>query len=193
MIESDYLGREEVGADSYLGPTKYRLHLRCLRCGKEYTRIVAKVTDKDPPCPRKRCRELAMEEEISIRAENMARIVSEGRAPATIGNNALVRAVDKTAEIVMADHGLTNLKDNIRPGEIAAPRLAPKLQDAADNFFSGKVAVPGGDERRRRQMDLLGRRAMAGAFRDMALNPGAVVPGKRGESGLRMVGTEKLK
>jgi hypothetical protein len=190
---SDYLGREEVGSDSYLGPTKYRLHLRCLRCGKEYTRIVARVTDHDPPCPRKRCRALALEEEISRRAENMSRIIESGRAPATTGNNPLNRAVDKTAEIVMQDHGLTNLKDNIREGEITAPPLPPKMQAAADNFFSGKVAVPGGDDRRRKQMELLGRRAMGGAFRNMAINPGAVHPGARGEKGLRFVGTEKLK
>jgi len=89
---------------------------------------------------------------------------------------------------------MTDLKDNIREGEIMAPRLPPQLQNAADNFFNTKlIRTPGGSDRRKKQIDLLGRRAMAGAFRDMALNPASVVPGKRGEAGLRKIGEEKLK
>lgn len=190
--ETSYLGREEIESDSYLGPVKYKLHLRCLRCGKDYTRIVSKLNIPDPPCPRKKCKAASVEEEIQRRASNMARIVEEGRAPATIGNNVIVRAIDKTAEIVQQDHGLTNLRDNVREGEIMAPRLAPRLQDAADNFFNHKPP-PGMDAKRKRQMDLLGRRAMAGAFRGMALNPASVIPGKQGEAGLRKIGEEKLK
>lgn len=182
-----------MGADSYLGPTKYRIRCRCLRCGHEYNRIVAKLTDKDPLCPKKVCKVARAAEERVAMERNFRAMIEAERGPGHIGNNTMVKAVDKTAEIVQADYGLTNLKDNIRQGDICAPRLPPRMQDAADNFFSGKINTPGMDARRKRQMDLMGKRAMAGAFRNMALNPGAVVPGQAGQAGLRLVGTEKLK
>lgn len=192
-LDTDYIGREEVGADSYLGQTKYRISCKCLRCGNVYSKIVAKLTDDNPPCPKKKCREAIKAEAQAAMERNLRAMIEAERGPATIGSNITVKAIDKTAEIVQSDYGLTNLKDNIREGEIMAPRLPPKQQDAADNFFSGKVNVAGGDARRKRQMDLLGRRAIAGAFRGMAMNPGQVVQGTPGQSALRKIGTEKLK
>ena len=193
MEENEYIGREEVGADSYLGPTRYRIKCRCLRCGGIYAKTVARLTDDNPPCPKKKCREAVAAEAKALMERNMRAMIEAERGPAQIGNKVVVRAIDATADIVQQDYGLTNLKDNIREGESMAPRLPPKMQDAADNFFSGKVNVPGADARRRKQMDLIGKRAMAGAFRNMAINPSAVVGGTPGQAALRRVGTEKLK
>jgi hypothetical protein len=62
----------------------------------------------------------------------------------------------------MQDYGLTDLKDNIRAGESAAPRLPPHQQSRVDNFFGGapKTANPAMAQ----QVSLLGARAMAGSF-----------------------------
>lgn len=191
-VENEYVGREEVGTDSYLGPTKYRIRCKCLRCGKEYSKIVSRLTDDNPPCPRKACKDaIKLEERIRMEANIRAMIEAE-RGPVQIGNNHVTRAVDMTAEIVMKDHRLTNLKDNIREGESMVPSLPPKMQEAADNFFSPQARMPSG--RRAKQMELLGRRAMAGAFRDMAINPSEITGTRRpGERALIKTGEERLK
>jgi predicted nucleic acid-binding Zn-ribbon protein len=192
-IENEYVGREEVGSDSYLGKSEYKVTCRCLRCGGVYSKIVKRLTDDNPPCPKKKCREAIKAEERALMERNIREMIEAERGPAQIGNKIVVKAIDTTAEIVQQDYGLTNLKDNIRQGEAMAPRLPPKMQDAADNFFSPQKALGGGDARRRKQMDLIGKRAMAGAYRGMALNPAAVVPGTMGQNTLRKIGDEKLR
>ncbi len=71
------------------------------------------------------------------------------------------KCVDKTADIVMHDYHMTNLKDNVRVGETMAPKLAPVLQSRADNMFGGK---------RRNNMGIdtakIAKRAMSGQLRD---------------------------
>lgn len=72
------------------------------------------------------------------------------------------KCVDKTADIVMHDYGMTNLKDNVRVGETMAPKLDPVRQAAADNMFGG-----GG---KKRQFPInagkLAKQALSGALRD---------------------------
>jgi len=191
--ESDYLGREEVPPDFHLDKPRYRIRCRCLRCGKTYSKIVSKLTDDNPPCPRKVCKELAKAEERALMEANLRAMIEAERGPGHIGNKPIVQAIDKTAEIVQQDYALTNLKDSLREGDIAAPRLPPKQQDAADNFFNPKAQMKGIDARHRKQMELLGRRAISGAFRSMAVNPAELLPMKKGEKALRSVRTEKLK
>lgn len=71
------------------------------------------------------------------------------------------KCVDKTADIVMTDYKMGDLKDNVRVGESMAPRLDPAKQSAADNMFGGP---------KRKQMPFnaaaLAKRAMSGALRD---------------------------
>lgn len=190
---SDHVGTDQLEPDGYLQPRRYRIRLRCTRCGHEYERTTTKLTGRDPPCPKKLCREIAVEESRKREAENLAAIVETQRAPGHIGDKPIVRAIDKTAEIVMQDHGMTDLRTNIREGEMAAPKLEPAKQRAADSFFSGEEVKRQVGPRVSRRMDILGRRAMAGSFRNMAINPAQVMPGARGESALRWVRTEKLK
>lgn len=189
--ETHYIGRTELGPDSYLGPTQYRISFLCRRCGNTFKRIYRHIPPIDPPCPKKSCKAAVLADARAAMERNLRRMIEAERGPGHIGSNQTVKNIDATAEIVMKDHGLTNLKDNIREGEIMAPRLPPKQQEAADNFFNHKPP-PGADDRRRKQMDLLGRRAMAGAFRGNAINPGALVPGERGQPILRRIGTEKI-
>lgn len=187
-----HMGTESLEPDGFMQPRRYRVTLRCLRCNHTYSRVVKNITGANPPCPRKACKAAALEEEVEKRARNMARILETGKAPGHIGENVTVKAIDETASVVMQDYGLTDLKDSIRPGESMAPKLPPAQQAQADGFFGGE-AVRKRNNLNKRQMDNLGRRAMAGAFRGMAVNPTSVVPGSRGESPLRIVGTERIK
>ena len=78
------------------------------------------------------------------------------------GQNAIQnKAIDKTAEIVMDNYGMTDLRDNVRPGEAMAPKLAPHLQNGADNFFGGRKgsAMP-------KNVGNIAKRAMQGSFRN---------------------------
>jgi hypothetical protein len=79
----------------------------------------------DPPCPH-----------CGVVQRKRGMDVGAGRAPA-VGGSLVVRAVDETARIVMEDHGMTDLRSDVREGETMAPKLPPKQQEMADNFFSG--------------------------------------------------------
>jgi hypothetical protein len=189
MTDQSYLGQEVLEPDGFMQPKRYRILCRCNRCGNEYSYVVSKLTTRDRPCPRKACKEAVFEEDVERRARHLAQMIEDQRAPAHIGDKIVVKAVDKTADVVMTDYGLTDLKDNIRPGESMAPKLAPPMQAAADNFFNKNPLQSQGVGSR--QAQLLGRRAIAGAFRGMAVNPGQVVPGSPGVSPMRLVRTEK--
>jgi len=80
-----------------------------------------------------------------------------------------------------------------------APKLPAAQQAQADNYFGGgglrtTNIVPGTPtvEVSAKQINLLGRRALAGAFRGMAVTPGAIAPrgARPGEKSLHMVRTE---
>jgi hypothetical protein len=189
----DHTATDYLEPDGYLQPRRYREHFRCNLCGNEYSRVTTKPGRKPPSCPDAACK-VQREEIARERAqERVAAMIEEGRPPAHIGDKPIVKAVDQTAQIVMKDHGLTDLRDNIREGEIAAPKLPAAQQRAADSFFSGSEVARMAGPRFKNRMDMLGRRAMAGAFKQMALNPKAILPQQQGEPALRLVRTEKLK
>lgn len=190
-----YEGRDTLPPDGYLQPKRFRIKCQCLRCGKPYEWITKKYTDDDRPCPRKACKAAALEEQIQREVANRTKMFEEQRAPATIGDKPIVKAIDATANIVMEDHHLTDLKDNIREGEAMAPKLGVgrdmagnpmNLQSQADNFFSGKaVADAAGVHSRQAQM--MGMRAIHGRYRNMAISP-KIVGGQAGEKALRSLG-----
>jgi hypothetical protein len=128
---------------------KVKVTLRCIPCGHKYTRVLPSEDAPDPPCP-------ACDKREKVRGMDF----STGRAPAVVGMSTSVKAIDQTAEIVMQDHGMTDLKSNVREGETSAPPLAPQLQKMADGFFGGG--------RRKNPMipnaAMLGRRALAGSY-----------------------------
>ncbi len=159
---------ETLPADTFMGPKRYRITVRCLRCGKPFNYTTSRIMEDDRPCPRKACKSAALNEEIERRARNMAAIIESQRPPGHIGDSITVKAIDATAEVVMQDYALTDLKDNIRHGEAMAPKLPPDKQKLADGFFGG-------------------------AFAGMSISPATAMPGRRGESPLTLVRTEKLK
>lgn len=192
MSEAQHIGTQSIEGEGFMAPARFKVTCRCLRCEREYSYVTARITDRDRPCPRKACKQASMDAEIEKRAINMAAIIESQRPPGHIGDKVVVKAVDETARIVMEDHKMTDLKDNVRTGDSMAPKLPGQMQGMADGFFGGEAM------RKRmglgkRQMDVLGRRAMAGAFRNMAVSPQAAVPGQRGESPLTFVRTEKVK
>ena len=111
--------------------TKFEVRIRCTVCNHRYKRVMQAVDAdaleyvENPPCPR--CY-------LPERVRGMD--VAGGKAPA-VGGSLAARAVDATAEIVMQDYQMTDLRSDVREGESAAPKLPPKQQEAADNFFGG--------------------------------------------------------
>ena len=192
-MSEDHTATDYLEPDGFLQPRRYREHFRCDLCGHEYSRITTKPGRKPPPCPVQACKTQQAEIARERAEERVAVMVEEGRGPAHVGDKPIVRAVDTTAEIVMRDHKLTNLQDNIREGDMMAPKLAPAQQRVADTFFSGQEVARQVGPRLQRRMDMLGRRAIAGSFRNMALNPKEILPMKKGEPALRHVRTEKWK
>lgn len=176
----------EEGVPAHLQPTRYRIYYSCDVCGHTWNKVTTKVSGKDPLCPSKVCKKERAIQEAEDAAANMAQIIEERRAPGVIGSNAMVNAVDTTAKIVMEDHGMTDLRDNVREGDTLAPKLPGKQQIAADNYFgTGNAKAAGATNR---TASLLKRRAIAGAFKNMAGNPQAMLGNpKRGDSPLRPV------
>jgi len=187
-----YLGYENVEDDGYLAPKKFRISYRCDLCGHEYKRTYKAIPKNDPPCPSKACSTKQEMESLKKQIENLTRMVAEGAAPAQTGKNVRVKAVDQTAQIVMEDYNMTDLKDNIRPGENVAPKLPGVQQQMADNYFGGGSMKAAGMSKK--QTELLGRRAIAGAYRNMAVAPNAILPSevRSGQAPLRQIGTEVI-
>jgi len=63
--------------------------------------------------------------------------VAGGKAP-SIGGSNTVRAMDMAADIVMNDHGMTDLSSDGREGAVMAPRLPPGQQQRADAMFGAQ-------------------------------------------------------
>lgn len=162
--ESISLGTETAPSEGgFMERARRRLKLRCLRCGKEYfSKPFVVMPRNDPPCPRKKCQVDAEVERRLADDERMRRVLDEQSPPGQIGDNPSVRAVDWTAEAVMRDYGLTDLRDRMGPGETAAPKLPPQQQRAADNFFNGaEVSRRFGNQRVAARARALGHMALA--------------------------------
>ena len=200
-MTTKYEGFEVAPVDpkEYLPPTRFKITYSCSKCGKPFVKVHDSIPRKDPKCPNKACAEQAELAQLRREVANLTAMLESGEAPAQIGHRPRTRAIDTTAEVVMQDYGLTNLKDNIRHGETMAPKLPPAQQAAADSYFGGgsmrtmnlAPGTPSVDVSSK-QLNLLGRRALAGAFRNMAVTPGAVAPrgARAGEPALHMVRTE---
>jgi hypothetical protein len=172
-MTSDYVGQDVLEPDQYLGPKRYRIRARCTLCEKEYHWITTRLDGSDRPCPKKKCREAIAQAEAAIRQANLQKMLDEQRPPGHIGHNLQTKAIDLTADIVMQDYQLTDLKDGIRHGETMAPKLPPAQQQAADNFFSGP---PTGNSRLAQRMNRRVRSALAGGAQHMSVNPTIVGP-----------------
>lgn len=118
---------------------RYKVTCRCRSCGYKWSRIVTNYNQPDPPCPRPTKFDEAGEVIETCGADQRPRGIdlTLNKAPASIGGNLAVKAIDETANIVMRDYGMTDMRDDVRVGESAAPKLHPTQQKMADGFFSG--------------------------------------------------------
>jgi hypothetical protein len=196
-LDAEDMGLDHLEPDGFLQPKRYRIKLRCRRCGRRYAYITTKLDRKDPPCPKVACRVAREIEADRLQTANMLKMFDEGRSPAHIGANVGVKAVDETAKIVMEDYRLTDLKDNIRHGETMAPKLPVHQQQAADNFFNPSGAAKAAGSRRLQQrVQNLGLMAIKGALGQPAFDPGQVAQRAGiplGSPALRMVRSEKAR
>jgi hypothetical protein len=110
----------------------------------------------------------------------MAGVIEAASPPGIVGAPQ-VKAIDTAARIVMEDHHLTDLKDNVREGDIMAPSLPPAQQKQADQFWGGpaKSAPTMADRKRQAQMRRIMQGAIAGKYRNAALDVKAVLPDSR--------------
>lgn len=168
--------------EGFMQPSRKRITFECPQCGHRWTRTFKAEPAKNPDCPNKHCSDKRELRALQQQVANLTRMLESGQAPAQIGNNHRNKAIDTTAEIVMHDHKLTDLKDSIRPGEAMAPKLPIPMQKAADNFFSGGAPALGTGQpmsRMAKRMQALGQRAIAGGMRDAAVAPNQVLPKQR--------------
>ncbi len=195
-MSTEYHGYEVIESEGFMQPKKYRVRFQCAACGHQWTGTYKAIPSDDPPCPNKYCEQIREAADVKARLARLEKMLAEGSGPAHIGQNVKVKAIDQTAEIVMEDHKLTNLRDDIRPGESMVPKLPGPMQAAADSFFSGNKTAKqgvGGGLINAKQAQLLGRRALAGAFRNSAVTPAQVMgTRKAGESPLTLVRHEQL-
>jgi hypothetical protein len=178
--------------------SKFQLVLRCRACHYKYKRIVTALSEEevslipDPPCPKcaKKVRRTDIYETSSAPVAFEGIDLSKQTAPGIVGANKIVKAVDKTAEIVMADHHLTDLKSNIREGESMAPRLPGGQQKMADNFFGGHNMMGPAKSLRQKKLQAAVRGALAGRNRATSIDIKSVLPDSR--VALRSVGQERI-
>lgn len=121
---------------------RYQHWFRCRACATRFH--VVRVTDdpakvKTPRCPKKSCGGKAKPSFVP----DIPMDVAGGKAPAVTGANVQVSAYDRSMEIAMADHQMTDIQDHSRPGAIyrggesTAPKLPAHLQAQADGFWGG--------------------------------------------------------
>jgi hypothetical protein len=187
MHETDVVSAEWVDPDRYLGPRMKKITFECGKCGHLWTRSFKAEPKNNPPCPNKSCAHKTELDDLKRQLVNLQAMIESGQPPGHVGANIRVKAIDETAEIVMHDHKLTNLKDNIRQGETMAPPLPAAQQKQADNLFSaakgGAVPVIGRSASRNtvpaKWLQHIGTRAITGAYRNNSVGPTSVLPAER--------------
>lgn len=135
----------------------FKVTCRCATCGTRWNYRTKNPDRADPPCPNLDC---------GIQGEPIGMDLSLNKAPAAVGMNISVKAIDETAKIVMEDYGMTDLRSDVRETESAAPKLPPVLQQQADNFFGGG---PKGGRRPGINLAQHARAALAGSFSSPSL------------------------
>ena len=193
-----FVGSDYLPPESYLQPRRYRVLALCTRCGQKFSWITTKHDGKDRPCPRRACIEARHREDEAAELKgkrNIAKIIRERRAPGRVGSH-ISKAVDFTAEMIQREYGFTDLQDNLREGDIVAPKIRPDLQAAADNMFKPNPTLninAGGRKAPPLQLSAMAKVVNSGALSGMSINPAIVNAGRMpGEPALRSVRSVKV-
>ena len=146
------IGRLRDAGDGFVTDDRprYEHRFRCRTCAHRFAvvRLTAESSKvKTPKCPR--CKNKAKPSYMA----DVGMDVAAGKAPGVTGAIP-VRAYDMALEVAAHNSGLTDINDRPRYGEISAPKLEPRLQQQADNFWGSakqqgpkrmKLNVPLGD------------------------------------------------
>lgn len=143
---------------------KYRMTFKCPEpsCGNVFKKITTNQYLQSSPCPE--CRKAKVKspkptvkfirmgdgivtdadllaEKIALKLmstpEFQASLASKLLSPTPQSSQNQIKAIDITAKTVMEDYKMGDLKDNVRTGDVMAPKLPPAQQAKADNFFGG--------------------------------------------------------
>ncbi len=128
----------------------YKHKMRCRDCGYVWEKVTKTIRIPTQKCPR--CRnvhESTVEKQLDL---------SSGRG-FNIGGSNIARAMDATQEMVAQEHGVSNMGDSMKAGDVNSPKLAPHLQAQADNFFGGSMLKKQGVN-----TGLIARAALSGAY-----------------------------
>jgi hypothetical protein len=139
----------------------FRHSLRCRACANRFH--VDRLT-ADPDKVRPKCPKCGGKTKESFMAD-VGMDVSAGKAPGVVGSIS-AKAFDAAHEIAMADHGMTDIRSDARPGENSVPRLPQHLQNQVDGFWQG------GQKPKTRT----GRVDLSPIFGERANQPGAQQP-----------------
>lgn len=164
--------------------SRYQITIRCTACLHRYKRVLVAEDEaaleyvRDPPCPK--CAEVSRRPAFDY----------ESRKAPAIGGSLLGKAADLTEKIVTEDHKMTDLNLKTYEGEISAPKLPPRQQAMADNFFARPSRSRGG---------LFGlptravvQAAVGGRFLTPdTVNPVAIQHEKRDRPAVHIVNTDK--
>lgn len=107
---------------------KFWIKNRCQNCSHTYRFQATSDLDDASDVPDKEC------PKCQAVQKTRGLDISAGRAP-SIGGSNTVKAMDMAANLVMEDHGMTDLSSDGREGAIMAPKLPPVQQQRADAMF----------------------------------------------------------
>lgn len=138
---------------------RYEFKWGCRECGHKWKRVIATndpLSVSDPACP-------ACKKEKKRNEHFSAFDPAGGRAP-SYASNVKNKALDATAEIIMREHHMTDIKSptEVRVGDDSAPRIPPHLQKMADNMFQPQKQLS--SVGMGRQAGMIASAAMRGAY-----------------------------
>jgi putative FmdB family regulatory protein len=97
----------------------------CDECGARFEHLKMNRADPDPECP--------------------ACAVIAQRLPPNVNIGTKKSVAMDVAQNEVERMGFTNMKDNLREGDVAAPSLPPALRRAVDGFWNGGGVFAGKD------------------------------------------------
>ncbi len=126
----------------------YKTTFNCTSCGNRWSVIDKEKTTEIPACPQ--CQTL---KQYEIREVVGGTPDAPARVGPIIGSNKS-KAVDAVYRMAEQDYGMTDMKDNLRPGDIAykmpteqvSPEMQQQLQKQGGSMFGGGTPAAMGQQ-----------------------------------------------
>lgn len=151
----------------------YRSTYRCSDCKHEFSRITKNLPKREPKCPKcAKANRIRFKSSVSTDTHPHIEVTNiQGGTPDapvkafSMGKSNFTKAMDMTADIVMKDYGMTNLKDNLREGDSMAPKLRQDLESKVDQVFAPSRKPVAGANAARSMNSTLMKQINSGAFK----------------------------